>query len=150
MRASVSRAVREVPVGETHLVHDAMKALRPHYDNREEFVDRVDSVQRPEGYRLAGAFVEGREQAVAAAGFREGNSLSWGRFIYVDDLSTTPPERARGHASALLDWLLSEARKLGCDQFHLDSGCGPDRYDAHRLYHNHRLSITAHHFALKL
>ena len=150
MMPTISRVVREVPPGQTHLVHEAMKTLRPAYGDREEFVVQVDAVQRPEGYRLAGAFVGGREQAVATAGFREGHSLSWGHFLYVDDLSTSPSERARGHATAVLDWLLSEARKLGCEQFHLDSGCGPDRFDAHRLYHNHRLSIAAHHFRLML
>ncbi len=150
MTASTSRVAREVERGETHLVHEAMKALRPAYENRDHFVETVDRLQRPEGYRLVGAFLEGQEEAAAAAGFREGHSLSWGHFVYVDDLSTAPSERTRGHASALVDWLLFQARSLGCDQFHLDSGCGPDRYDAHRLYYNHRLAITAHHFALKL
>lgn len=150
MRAAVPGVVREVRRGESHLVHDAMKALRPAFGDRDQFVERVDSVQRAGGYRLAGCFLEDRQQAVAAAGFREGHSLSWGHFLYVDDLSTTPGERARGHANAVLDWLLSEARRLGCEQFHLDSGCGPDRYDAHRFYYNHRLAITAHHFMVKL
>lgn len=150
MTASALRVVREVAAGESRIVHDAMRALRPAYEHEGDFVERVETVQRPEGYRLVGCFLEDREQAVAAAGFREGHSLSWGHFLYVDDLSTTPGERTRGHASAVLDWLLSEARRLGCEQFHLDSGCGPDRYDAHRLYHSHRLAISAHHFMLKL
>jgi GNAT superfamily N-acetyltransferase len=33
--------------------------------------------------------------------------------IYVDDLSTLPQARRRGHAWALLDWLLEEADRLG-------------------------------------
>lgn len=47
---------------------------------------------------------------------------------------------------ALLDWLIEEARRSGCEQLHLDSGAVPERYDAHRLYMNTGLSITAHHF----
>ena len=53
-------------------------------------------------------------------------------------------------AGALLDWLIEEARRLGCGQLHLDSGVGPDREDAHRLYLNKRLRISAHHFQLDL
>jgi GNAT superfamily N-acetyltransferase len=68
----------------------------------------------------------------------------------VDDLSTLPPARRRGHAQALLDWLAAEARRLGCDELHLDSGVGPDRAHAHRLYLNAGLRITSHHFARRL
>ena len=46
-------------------------------------------------------------------------------------------------------WLFEEAGRLGCDSLHLDSGVGPDRFDAHRLYLNHGLSIIGHHFAAK-
>ena len=33
-----------------------MRALRTHYTDEAEFVRRVDEVQRPQGYRLVGAF----------------------------------------------------------------------------------------------
>jgi GNAT superfamily N-acetyltransferase len=113
-------------------------------------VRRVDEVQRAEGYRLVGAFEDGVEDAVAVAGFRVGHMLAWGRFLYVDDLSTLPASRRRGHARALLNWLAGEARRLGCEQLHLDSGVGPDRAEAHRLYMNAGLQITSHHFARRL
>src|SRR4030095_15394971 len=102
----------------------------------------------------------------------------WGRFLYVDDLSTLPEARRRGygrevlewpgggarrapggrgapplrgHAPGygrqLLEWLGEEAERLGCEQFHLDSGVGPTRTDAHRLYLNTGLEITSFHFA---
>ena len=71
-----------------------MRALRTHYADEAEFVRRVDEVQRPEGYRLVGAF-EG-ERCLAAAGFRELHTLAWGHVIYVDDLSTHPDGRRRG------------------------------------------------------
>lgn len=54
--------------------------------------------------------------------------------------------RRRGFAGALLDWLLNEARRLGCDQFHLDSGVQAERKDAHRLYFNKNMRISAYHF----
>jgi GNAT superfamily N-acetyltransferase len=110
-------------------------------------VERVDGALRPTGYRLLGAFSPDRESAVAVAGFRVGDNLAWGHYLYVDDLSTAPEARHRGHAGALLEWLIEEGRRLGCGQLHLDSGVGPERFDAHRLYHNHGLSIYSHHFA---
>ena len=97
-----------------------MRALRTRYGDEAEFVRRVDEVQRPEGYRIVGAF-EG-ERCVAVAGFRVIHNLAWGDTLYVDDLSTLPDARRRGHARALLDWTLEEARRLGCAALHLDSG----------------------------
>jgi GNAT superfamily N-acetyltransferase len=132
---------------ETRLAHAAMSALRPAYRDQASFVDQVDGVQRAEGYRLVAAFAADAEQAVAAAGFRFGHGLAWGHFVYVDDLSTLPEARRQGHAGALLDWILSEARRLGCDQVHLDSATIPERFDAHRLYFKHGYVIDAHHFA---
>jgi GNAT superfamily N-acetyltransferase len=139
--------VSECSPGETHRAHQAMQALRPAYESEQQFSEHVDGVLRPAGYRLIGAFLPDREQAVAVAGFRIGDSLAWDRYLYVDDLSTVPDARRQGHAGALLDWLEQEGRRLGCGQLHLDSGTGPERFSAHRLYHNHGLAIYSHHFA---
>jgi len=122
-----------------------MRALRTHYDDEREFVDRVDRIQRAEGYRLAGAFEDGR--CMAVAGFRELHTLAWGHVIYVDDLSTHPDARRRGYGRALLEWIAAEAERLGCDQVHLDSGVEANRLDAHRLYLNTGMRITSFHFA---
>jgi GNAT superfamily N-acetyltransferase len=142
--------IRELLPPETRLAFAAMRELRPQFADEAAFVRRVDEVQRAEGYRLVGAFEDGTEDAMAVAGFRVGHMLAWGRFLYVDDLSTLPAARRRGHARALLDWLAEEARGLGCDELHLDSGVGRDRVDAHRLYLNAGLRITSHHFARRL
>jgi GNAT superfamily N-acetyltransferase len=76
--------------------------------------------------------------------------LARGRYLYVDDLSTHPEARRRGYGRQLLDWLADEARRLHCEQLHLDSGVGLDRVDAHRLYFNAGLVISAYHFARRL
>ena len=125
-----------------------MRALRTHYDDEARFVERVDEVQRPQGYRLVGAFEDGR--CVAVAGFRVIHNLAWGDTLYVDDLSSRPAARRRGHGRALLEWCEAEARRLGCHELHLDSGVGPERENAHRLYFNTGLRITSHHFARAL
>jgi GNAT superfamily N-acetyltransferase len=121
-----------------------MVQLRPHLQEG-EFVARVQR-QRQQGYRLA--FVESESAIRAIAGYRFTESLSWGRFCYVDDLVTDAEHRSDGHGRALFDWLVAQAQAAGCEQFHLDSGV--QRFDAHRFYLARRMSITCHHFALGL
>ena len=137
--------IREIEADETALAYEAMLALRTHLADEQEFVERVNDVQRREGYRLVGAF-DG-DRVVGVAGFRVGHNLAWGKFLYVDDLSTLPEARRKGYASALLDWCAEQAERLGCDQLHLDSGVGIERADAHRLYLQKRMIISSHHFA---
>jgi GNAT superfamily N-acetyltransferase len=139
--------VRELPAGETARAAGALLELRPQYRDEATLAARVDDVLRPGGYRLAASFEPGAEDASGAAGFRVVETISWGRAFYVDDLVTLPGARGRGHADALFAWLEEEAARLGCDQFHLDSGVGPEREDAHRFYFRHRLRITSYHFA---
>jgi GNAT superfamily N-acetyltransferase len=139
--------IRELVPPDTALAYEAMSALRPWLPDEATFVARVDDVQRPEGYRLAAAFEDGRDTAVAVAGFRIGHALAWGRkHLYVDDLSTLAEARGRGHGRALLDWLAEEAAREGCEQLHLDSGLFRERVDAHRLYFNAGYHVGALHF----
>jgi GNAT superfamily N-acetyltransferase len=142
--------IRELLPPETGLAFEAMRALRTDLADEMTFVRRVDEIQRAEGYRLVAAFDDGEAVAAAVAGFRTGHNLAWGHHLYVDDLSTRPEARKRGHGRGLLAWLTEEAGRLGCDQLHLDSGVGLDRADAHRLYLNSGLVISAHHFARQL
>jgi GNAT superfamily N-acetyltransferase len=139
--------IREIQPGDTALAFEAMRALRTQLTDAATFAEVIDREQRPRGYRLLGAFEQGVPEPAAVAGFRIARSIAWGRYLYVDDLSTLPTTRRRGHARRLLEWLLEEAARDQCDQFHLDSGVGPERTDAHRLYLNVGLQITAHHFA---
>ncbi len=61
-------------------------------------------------------------------------------------MSTIPDARGRGHAEALMRWVVVEAQRLNCEAIHLDSGVGADRAAAHRLYMRNHFDITAHHF----
>lgn len=141
--------IRELSAEETGLAFEAMRALRGHLASREEFEERV-AEQRAEGFRLLAALPAGGGPAAAVAGFRAGHNLAWGYFLYVDDLSTLPEARGRGLAGRLMSWLQEEAARLGCDSLHLDSGFGPERTEAHRLYFNQGLAVTALHFARAL
>ena len=136
--------IRELGPEETYLAYPALLELRPHLGSLESVMQQVNEAQRPEGYRLLGSFEEGIEEAAAVAGFRTAHGLAWGYYLYVDDLSTRAAFRQRGHGASLMQWLAEEARRLGCRQLHLDSGV--HRHDAHRLYLNQRMDITAYHF----
>ena len=122
-----------------------MAELRPHLLEG-EFLARVRRQERDGGYRLACAEEAGAVKSVA--GYRVLESLSWGRFLYVDDLVTQQDAQSRGHGQALFAWLLAQAAAAGCAQFHLDSGV--QRFAAHRFYLGQRMDITCHHFARKL
>ncbi|GAB4015250.1 GNAT family N-acetyltransferase [Spirosoma koreense] len=128
----------------------AMLALRSHLTPEEAF-ERIRFQQANDGFVLA--FVDpgnASEPAPAAVGYRYLNLLYSGKTLYIDDLSTLPEARGKGCASALLDFVIDQARQAGCQCVSLDSGQNPARYDAHRLYLNKRFNITSHHFKLDL
>ncbi len=112
----------------------------------ESFTEWVNSRQRPEGYRIVAAFLPELQDAIAAAGFRVLHQLSKARYLYVDDLITLPQYRSRGYANLIFEWLAEEARRLGCEQLHLDSG--HQRHEAHRFYLKHGMAMNAHHFSM--
>lgn len=126
--------------------HPVITELRPHLGDAAAFVEQATRQIRDGGYNLI--YREREGTVCAAAGYRISENLAWGRFMYVDDLVTSAHFRKQGHAAALMDWLIDEARRQDCAQLHLDSGV--QRFDAHRLYLNHGMRISSHHFALEL
>jgi GNAT superfamily N-acetyltransferase len=136
---------RAVSDAEILACFSVFKELRPHLKEA-EIVGRVRRQEQDQGYELV--FVEAGGRPVALAGFRQAEFLAWGRVFYVDDLVTAEASRGAGYGSRLMDWLIAEARRRGCDELHLDSGV--HRFSAHRLYHARRLEITSHHFSLRL
>lgn len=102
--------------------------------------------QRLDGYALVALEQDG--QILAVGGYRVLENLAWGKFLYVDDLVTRKDAQDRGHGQRLIQWLVREARRLGCGALHLDSGV--QRFAAHGFYLKHRLHIVAHHFARPL
>ncbi|WP_020601867.1 GNAT family N-acetyltransferase [Spirosoma spitsbergense] len=126
----------------------AMLALRQHL-NPDQAFDMIRFQRANDGFVLA--YVESDESlasAPAVVGYRYMNLLYSGKTLYIDDLSTLPGARGKGYASALLDFVIDEARKAGCQCVSLDSGQNPARYDAHRLYLKKGFNITSHHFKL--
>lgn len=120
--------------------YPVMRELRPHIAEN-QFLSRIRS-QENAGYRLA--FVREPDGVAAVAGFRVGENLAWGRFLYVDDLVTLPAHRSKGYGARLLSWLKECAAREGCLQMHLDSGI--QRKDAHRFYEREGMTMASLHF----
>ena len=129
---------------EIRLCFPVMQQLRPHLD-ADGFLAQVRR-QQHEGYRLAMALAA--DQVVAVAGYRLGQNLAWGRYMYIDDLVTDASRRSSGHGAKLLRWLRQTACEAGCAELHLDSGV--QRHDAHRFYLVHGMKIASHHFSEEL
>jgi GNAT superfamily N-acetyltransferase len=102
--------------------------------------------QQTDGYLLA--YCESDSEVRSVAGYRYGENLAYGKFMYVDDLVTRNEDRSKGFGKLLFDWLVAEARANGCALFSLDSGV--HRFDAHRFYLLNRMNIVSHHFTLRL
>jgi GNAT superfamily N-acetyltransferase len=140
-----SFTLRELTGPDVALGYAAMQELRGHRPplaSPETFAAWVSD--HTQGYRLAGAFLDGESEAAAVIGFRPMTLLYAGKTLYVDDLSTKAAYRGRGLGTALLAWAEEEARRLGCEELHLDSGV--QRFAAHRLYLKFGFDISAHHF----
>ncbi|MBR7059538.1 MAG: GNAT family N-acetyltransferase [Neisseriaceae bacterium] len=136
----------EILAQDTACAFTAMSALRPNLTSVAEFVEQVNGILRPTGYRLIGIFEEGREQALAVCGFRITNSLQYGKFLRIDDLSTLPEHRGQGLAKQLLNFIHEEALQQGRLQVHVNAAVGIERKESHRLYFNLGYHISSYHF----
>lgn len=125
--------------------YPVMKQLRTHV-GEQEYVERVKRQKAAAGYEVAAVIDDGQVRCVA--GYRISECLSWGKFLYVDDLVSDQNGRSKNYGKQMMDWLLAEARKHGCQELHLDSGV--QRHGAHRFYLRERMDITCYHFAMKI
>ena len=122
------------------LLIPAMLELRPHRSADKLRMMLINQMEN--GFQIV--FVGDENLAFAVGGFRTLDVLFSGKTLYVDDLVTHSMHRRKGYAGMLLKWMIQYAKENGYDHFSLDSG--HQRKDAHRLYLNHGLDITAHHF----
>lgn len=146
----VKSALREILPGETATAFAALSILRPLLNDINGFIEQVDKVQRPQGYRLLGIFEEGKANAVAVCGFREETNLVSGRHIHIDDFVTIPQSRQRGYAGRLLNEVKKIAEENNVAQIHVDSNVSSERTIAHRVYFQNGFEIHAYHFVLKI
>ncbi|WP_044199641.1 GNAT family N-acetyltransferase [Dyadobacter tibetensis] len=124
----------------------AIQALRPLLSDDMY----MDAVRQTLADRRQIIFIEENGEAVSVAVFETGYNLFRGPYLYIDDLTTLPEARGKGHAGALIDWILDYARRENIKEVHLDSGVNPGRANAHRLYLNKRFQISSLHFTHKI
>lgn len=129
---------------EISLCYPVLLSLRSHLTLETTIVKVL--AQQNEGYHLM--YTSSDNIVTAILGYRIFNSLAWGKTFYIDDLATLPRFQKQGFASHLLEWSISRAQQLGCEQLHLDTGF--DRKDAQRLYLKHNFNFASHHMAIIL
>ncbi len=137
--------LREILPPDTALAFEAMRALRTHHGDEAEFVRRVDEEQRPQGYRIVGA-VEG-DRVVAVAGFRVLHNLAGATRSTWTTSRRWPEARGRGHGRGAARLVRRGGRAARLPPAASRLRVGPEREEAHRLYLNTRLRITAYHFS---
>jgi GNAT superfamily N-acetyltransferase len=128
--------------GEVRRCWKAYKELRPHLRSEEELVERW-RVQTREGFQIV--YISDGEEVLAAAGYRFLNTLAWGHILYVDDLVALASHHKTGLGTILLKYLQQEARRLGCDAVHLDTGY--QRHLAHLAYLRNGFRFNSHHLS---
>jgi len=122
-------------------VYPLMSILRPHLPNEEAFVAQVER-QAQAGYRLSG-FRHNR-QWQGLIGFRLGENLLYGKFLYVDDLVVEPSSQNKGIGKRLIEYVRRYAQTLDCANLVLDTGlCMPY---AQRFYYRQGLLAKGMHF----
>jgi len=121
------------------------RELRRNIDTESEYVDRWKR-QRDEGYEIV--YIEETGGVVAVGGYRLLHSMAWGRYIYLDDLAALTVQQGRGLGAAILQWVQREARRLGCEGVHLDTGY--HRQKAHKTYLRNGFILDSHHLSWKV
>jgi GNAT superfamily N-acetyltransferase len=122
-----------------------LRELRPHLGDDAACLAQIRR-QREQGYRLLALWRDG--SVIACAGYRLGENLIRGRFLYVDDLVTRGDERSHGHGERLLLALADMARQWDCRALTLDTGL--DNARGQRFYLRQGLDIVAFRLARPL
>ncbi|REL28978.1 GNAT family N-acetyltransferase [Thalassotalea euphylliae] len=141
MERKIEIALAQTPSGIAKIA-PVLNQLRTQY-SEDSLIEKISQLQLT-GYQIAYAQCEG--EVLCVAGFVVGESLAWGKHIYINDLVTNEQYRGSGAGSALLTWLKSYAKANNCQQIHLDSGV--QRFAAHRFYLNNGFNIASHHFSI--
>jgi len=120
----------------------AYRELRPHLRSADELVERW-RVQTGQGFQIV--YIPDGDTIPALAGYRFLHTLAWGHILYIDDLVAVAARHKTGLGTALLKYLQEEARRLGCDAVHLDTGY--QRHLAHLAYLRNGFRFDCHHLA---
>ncbi|WP_448208633.1 GNAT family N-acetyltransferase [Azospirillum sp. sgz302134] len=138
----ITLAKTDSDINESYFV---MKELRTHMTDADAYRDQIKR-QMEDGYNLALLRFNG--EVAGCGGFRVHETLSRGRYMYVEDLVTSPKLRSYGLGDQLFDWLVGQAKERNCAQMEIISGV--QRGDAHRFYHRKRMTIKSFQLVLPI
>ena len=131
--------VRELKGGDAAAIgYPVLRELRPHVDEAAFF----DVLQHASGYRLFGAFEEGR--CVGVMGCRVLLDFVHGRHLYVDDLVVAEAVRSKGLGGKMLAFAEALARDEKCIGVRLCTGIENERGKAFYERHGYRLRAVAY------
>ncbi|MDP1540131.1 MAG: GNAT family N-acetyltransferase [Moraxellaceae bacterium] len=124
--------------------YQVMRELRNQFDS-DTFVDWVHE-QANQGYVLV--YIAGPSGPVSVAGYRVRESLAWGRYLQVEDITTLAAYRSKRMGSALAKWLINQAQQEGCQSVHVDSPLGAEQLQ--RFCERQGFQVSAQHYSLVL
>lgn len=143
LHAGIDWAIR--PADNEHEVaacYSVMRQLRPQLISESDFIERWRR-QAAAGYKLAVVWLG--QKPIALAGYRFQENLFYGLHLYVDDLVTDQGVRSNGCGSALMDYLKTTGKAMGCSSLVLDTGL--TNTSAHRFYYRENLMMKELHFS---
>ncbi|WP_026146801.1 GNAT family N-acetyltransferase [Methylomonas sp. MK1] len=126
-------------------VYPLMSILRPHLPDAAAFVAQVQR-QAQAGYHLTG--FRHNQQWQGLIGFRLGENLLYGKFLYVDDLVVEPPNQNGGIGKSLIEYVRKYALTFDCANLVLDTGLYMPY--AQRFYYRQGLLAKGMHFVESL
>ena len=98
------------------------------------------------GYRMIGAF--DNKNCVGISGFWVGTKIWCGKYIEPDNLVIDENYRSAGIGKMLMDWIITEGKKLSCKVSVLDTYTNNDK--SHRFYFREGYVIKGFHFYKEL
>lgn len=125
--------------------HEIYLQLRPHLPiDQKAYITQIRDICRTGPARLILAI--NNNEILGLSLYRVSRNVEYSKYIYCDDLVTNENKRGSGVGRCLINYMKSEAEKLGIDRLTLDSGCQRGR--AHKFYHREGFIINQFGFSM--
>lgn len=99
------------------------------------------------GYKQIVALNENNE-VVGLSGYWINTRLWCGKYVDIDNVIVAEKHRSKGIGKLMMDWIINEAKRLGCENAVLDAYV--ENLDAHRFYYREGFIIRGFHFLKSL
>lgn len=130
--------VKSVEEAQTEACFSVISQLRPYLHDPAAWRDRATAL-RAGGYRIMAVWED--DTVVAMAGYRLGDNMIYGKFLYIDDLVTDARKRGLGLGALLLEKLQETGRREDCQYMVLDTAA--TNTQARRFYQREGLMDLA-------